>query len=268
MMIHFLTVHWKSDFWIEPQLRQIGLSTTSAYRVYSFFTDLDIERHKSKFYYASETAITDHATKLNMLADIACSETEGPGDLLVFLDSDAFPVVPWEDFVREKLKSNVLVAVRREENLGDPQPHPCFCVTTAKFWKEEKGDWSKGYQWKNSSGNLVTDVGGNLLMKLNEAGMPWHPLLRSNIVNLHPLFFGVYGDLVYHHGAGSRKLSSRLDWEAVKNGSSKSIYFLLSLIGLKQLLLNKRVKANKDMSVLIMKQILEDSNFYRRLANF
>jgi hypothetical protein len=203
-----------------------------------------------------------------MLADIACSEAEGPEDLLVFLDSDAFPVVPWEDFVREKLKSNVLVAVRREENLGDPQPHPCFCVTAVKFWKEEKGDWSKGYRWKNSAGNLVTDVGGNLLMKLNEAGMPWHPLLRSNAVNVHPLFFGIYGDLVYHHGAGSRKLSSRLDWEAVKNGSSKSIYFLLSLIGLKQLLLNKRVKANKNMSVLIMKQILEDSNFYRRFADF
>ncbi|MBY0562239.1 hypothetical protein [Hyphomicrobium sp.] len=265
-MIHFVTVHWKSDFWIEPQLRQIGLFTTSPYRVYSFFTGLDIAPYASSFYYASDSDVADHATKLNQLAEIACAGAEGPDDLLVFLDSDAFPIVPWEDFVRQKLQSNRLVAVRREENLGDPQPHPCFCVTTVKFWKEKKGDWSKGYKWKNSAGNFVTDVGGNLLLTLQSEAMPWHALLRSNAVNLHPLFFGIYGDLVYHHGAGSRKSSSRLDRDIVEKKTNKAIKFFAKMPGLKKMLVNRRAKANADMSLRIMEQIRDDPDFYKSLS--
>jgi hypothetical protein len=29
-------------------------------------------------------------------------------------------------------------------------------------------------------------------------------VLRSNRVDLDPLFFGIYGDVIYHHGAGFR----------------------------------------------------------------
>ena len=119
-MIHFITVHWWSDFWIEPQLRQIELFTTSPYRICSFFTGLDIAPYRSRFHYVADSSVADHATKLNQLAEIACADAEGPDDLLVFLDSDAFPIAPWEDFVRQKLQSNVLVAVRRQENLGIP----------------------------------------------------------------------------------------------------------------------------------------------------
>ncbi|HWX74567.1 MAG TPA: hypothetical protein VNZ05_04625, partial [Solirubrobacteraceae bacterium] len=33
---------------------------------------------------------------------------------------------------------------------------------------------------------------------------PWTEVLRSNRKNLDPVFFAVYGDAVYHHGAGFR----------------------------------------------------------------
>jgi hypothetical protein len=37
------------------------------------------------------------------------------------------------------------------------------------------------------------------------------PLLRSNRWNPHPLLAGVYGDLFYHHGSGSREPVFRAD---------------------------------------------------------
>src|SRR5919198_425248 len=59
----------------------------------------------------------------------------------------------------------------------------------------------------------VTDVGGNLLGLLEARGIEWYPLLRTNKVNPHPLQFGVYGDLVYHHGGGFRRTAGgRISW--------------------------------------------------------
>jgi hypothetical protein len=103
-----------------------------------------------------------------------------------------------------------LAAVRRDENLGDPQPHPCFCITTVGFWNDIGGDWrAAGYTWTNSLGYRTSDVGGKLLGTLNDAGIRWRPLLRTNEVDLHHLWFAIYGDVVYHHGAGFRGRRAR-----------------------------------------------------------
>src|SRR4029077_945340 len=97
-----------------------------------------------------------------------------------------------------------LLAVRRRENAGDPQPHPCFCATTVGAWRNLAGDWSGGHTWVNDAGERVSDVGGNLLRKLELTGTPWVEVLRSNRKDLDPIFFGIYGGVVYHHGAGFR----------------------------------------------------------------
>jgi hypothetical protein len=47
-------------------------------------------------------------------------------------------------------------------------------------------------------------VGANLMRRLELSGTAWVPVLRSNRVDLDPLYFGVYGDAIYHHGAGFR----------------------------------------------------------------
>jgi hypothetical protein len=266
-MIHFLTVHWNSEFWITSQARQIARCTRSPYRIYSFVSGIDLRKYQNVFYYSSDSQVKDHATKLNDLAQIACDAAEDPQDLLVFLDSDAFPIAPWEDFVREKLKSNALVAVRRDENLGDPQPHPCFCVTTVKLWKEIGGDWRAGYRWRNSEGRDITDVGGNLLLKLRSLALEWHPLTRSNVVNLHPLFFGIYGNLAYHHGAGSRRMSCRLETVRTKKEIEKDFRKFgkaLHLDGfLLRMALRKNSKKNEIISSKIKEQLTVDPEFYR-----
>ena len=61
----------------------------------------------------------------------------------------------------------------------------------------------------------MTDAGGNLLGIIRERGLDWYPLLRTNRRNLRPLWFAVYDDLVYHHGAGFRGGLCRRDREAI-----------------------------------------------------
>jgi hypothetical protein len=148
-----------------------------------------------------------HSGKLNRLAESTDAEDD---DVLLFLDGDAFPVTPIGEFLGERLAQFPLVAVRRDENLGDVQPHPCFCATTAGFWRDIGGNWSPG-AWTDDAGREVEDVGGALLQILSERGIEWCPLLRTNRHNLHPVLFGLYEERIYHHGAGFRPAFVRAD---------------------------------------------------------
>jgi hypothetical protein len=132
----------------------------------------------------------------------------------MFIDGDAFPIAPIVPFLRQKLGQYPIVAVRRDENNGDPQPHPSFCVMRAGLWRELPGDWRRGHTWTNPQGKEVTDVGGNLLGILHDRGIEWYPMLRTNKVNPHPLQFGVYEDLVYHNGGGFRLTAGGRLWRA------------------------------------------------------
>jgi len=202
-VIHVLTVHWRSDFWVDAQLARLRRHIREPFRTFAF-CDGTRNDHSAKFDWCSpDKGVADHATKLNALADVAC-RTARDDDVLVFCDSDAFPVRDVGGWLRPGLERFPLLAVQRLENAGDPQPHPCFCATTAGLWRRIGGDWRGGHTWVNAMGLTVTDVGGNLMQRLEQHGVRWHPLRRSNAVNLHPLFFALYGDVVYHHGAGSR----------------------------------------------------------------
>ncbi len=225
-MIHVATVHWRSDRWIEPQLRALERFLPGEFRVYAFL-DRVPGGHRTRFFYSSTERIKDHATKLNLLGDVISFAAEDPADLLVFVDGDAFPVAPIEPLVEQRLERHRLIAVQRSENNRDVQPHPCFCITTVGFWREIGGDWHRGYEWRDPDGLPVTDVGANLLEALERAGVDWFPLRRVNAVDAHPLFFGLYGDaghgpVVYHHGAGFRKSAGgRVSRRAHGEGEAK-----------------------------------------------
>jgi hypothetical protein len=201
-VLHVATVHWKDDRWIDIQLAYLKRHAAQPYRTYAFLNKLP-EDHSRKFFYSSDEQIKDHATKLNLLGDFIAAHAEDDSDPVLFVDGDAFPIAPLAPAVESLGPDQPLIAVRRAE-MGDPQPHPCFCLTTIGFWREIDGDWHSGHKWKNDAGNRVSDVGGNLLGKLEKTGVPWRALERTNKTDLHPLFFGVYGDLAYHHGGGFR----------------------------------------------------------------
>jgi hypothetical protein len=286
-VIHVATVHWRSDHWIDIQRRHLDRYLDSGYRAYAFLNELPAD-HTHKFFYASTELIEDHATKLNLLCDVISVSANDPSDLLVVMDGDAFPVNPITPLVSERLSVHKLIAVQRYENNRDLQPHPCFCITTIGFWREVRGDWHKGYRWTNARGELVTDVGGNMLGALEEKGIDWYPLRRVNRVNPHPLFFALYGDrrhgpVVYHHGGGFRKGVGRVNLELhggseLQSSLRVSVCEILQRHGpapvsrlakrynpvnqLRRTLKKEARKQNKMM----MERIAHDDDFWRQLG--
>ncbi|HXQ60662.1 MAG TPA: hypothetical protein VN799_11195 [Acidimicrobiales bacterium] len=210
-MINIATVHWQTAKWIDPQLHYLERALDAPYRVFASLNGIDDPTMAARFHYAADLE-GSHAAKLNQLA-LVITEGAAPTDTLIFLDGDAFPVRPLVPWIDDVLAEHPLVAVRRDENLGDPQPHPSFCATTVGFWKDLGGDWLPGVTWVNAAGREVADTGGNLLAKLRDGQVAWLPLLRTNTYNPHPVWFGVYGHRIYHHGAGFQATRvERADW--------------------------------------------------------
>jgi hypothetical protein len=211
-VIHVLTVHWRNAKWIDIQLGYLERNIDGPYQVWAALNGIDDPTLRARFHYAEDME-GSHAEKLNQLAEMAMrSATADPSDVLLFLDGDAFPVTPLDSWIADVLGHYRLAAVRRDENVGDCQPHPSFCITTAAFWGGLSGDWRPGGSWLDPEGQERTDVGGTLLHQLRDKGTEWLPLLRTNAVNPHPLWFGIYGHRIYHHGAGFRNLRrSRVD---------------------------------------------------------
>ena len=194
-MINVITVHWQTPKWIDVQLGYLERHVDQPVRVFASLNGIDGAEIWRRFFFADDLPGT-HYEKLNALGAMVVDQAEAD-DLVVFLDGDAFPVRPLFPWLTQQVERHRLVAVRRDENAGDREPHASFCATTAGFWEEIGGDWN--------------DYGRILRRRLDEAGVDWLPMLRTNTNDLHPLWFGVYAHRVYHHGAGFRDRVSRVD---------------------------------------------------------
>lgn len=221
-MIYVVTVHWADPKWIEPQHKSLCANLHEPFQVFANAEGITPDHDR---YFDSVTRSEGtHPEKLNALAE-RVSQVARPSDRIVFLDGDAFPVRPWDSWIDSLLSQHPLAAVRRDENAGDPQPHPCFCVTTVGFWNEIGGNWRPA-PWVTPSGEEVQDVGGRLLATLTEHSIAWRPVLRSNVVNVHPVLYGLYEQHVYHHGAGFRPPISRADEVNVPVSDNSKYLFL------------------------------------------
>jgi len=210
-VINIATVHWQTAKWIDPQLHYVARCLDVPYRIFASLNGIDDADAGGRFHFAADLEGT-HAAKLNQLAAIIAQDS-APSDILIFLDGDAFPIRPLAQWLSDTTGAFPLAAIRRDENLGDCQPHPSFCATTVGFWQDIAGDWEPGGTWINTAGREVVDTGGNLLVTLSQRGIEWLPLLRTNTYNPHPVWFGIYDHLVYHHGAGFQATRvERVDW--------------------------------------------------------
>jgi hypothetical protein len=207
-VLYIATVHYQSPQWIEIQTSYLREHLSVPFQTWTSLQGID-PSYSAHFDRVIEQRGT-HAAKLNHLA-MEISHQADADDLLMFLDGDAFPITDPMPLITDSLSKAPLLAVRRAENLNEPQPHPCFCVTTVGTWRALPGDWTAGFTWPGARGNPSSDVGGNLLRRLQLTNTPWVDVLRSNRKNLDPLYFAIYGDTVYHHGAGFRtgELSTR-----------------------------------------------------------
>lgn len=197
-MINVITVHWQTQKWVDVQLGYLEGNVDQPFRVFASLNGIDDPEVWRRFHFAEDLPGT-HYEKLNALGRMVVDQAD-PADLVVFLDGDAFPVRPLFPWVATQVAEHRLVAVRRDENPGDHEPHASFCATTAGFWDEIGGDWS--------------NYGRVLLRQLTDAEVDWLPMLRTNTHDLHPLWFGVYAHRVYHHGAGFRDRVSKVDEQA------------------------------------------------------
>jgi hypothetical protein len=178
--------------------------TTGDFRIYGYLHGIREEYHKLFDRVLTGPDDPSHAEKLDQLARAALEDSASDDDWLVFIDGDAFPVNALDDPIADYLKNTKLVAVQRVENNGDLQPHPCFAVMTAETWKAFPFTWKEGYAWTDIAGVAQTDVGAGILEVIDQYELPWTKLHRTNQYDLHPLMFGIYADLVYHHAAGFR----------------------------------------------------------------
>lgn len=273
--VHVLTVHWQHPRWIEPQHQFLNRHLKGPQRRYAFLTGIE-DSYQRFFDEVDPEPLGSHAKKLNRLAQRALVHANDD-DILLFIDGDAFPVAALDLRLQQWLADDPLVAVQRLENNGDPQPHPCFCATRARFWREIEGDWRPGYHWTNHSGESVTDVGARLLQTLQQRNQHWTALKRSNQTNLHPLWFGVYGDAIYHHGAGFRAPVSRIDLAQQMGPVDRLIERLRLQLPDRGLWLQWRERldpinrfssqianSNQALAETMYQQLLDDPDFYRQ----
>jgi hypothetical protein len=269
-VIHVVTVHFGSDRWIDIQLAYLKRHLHEPYRVVANLEGIPAG-HEGKFDRVID-AKGDHPGKLNLMAAEVVNEA-AQDDLIMFIDGDAFLVADPMPTVHKALSESALIAVNRAENGADKQPHPCFCVIPVAEWERLHGDWSPGYCWRNEWNWSRTDVGGNLLAALERSDSPWTPILRSNRGNVHPWAFSIYGDLVYHHGAGFRRPNAMGDfYEWHPNRSSR-----LEAVPIIGVLVRKaysarirvyRYRASRRtarLGVDIYAKIQEDPEFFRNL---
>jgi hypothetical protein len=129
-------------------------------------------------------------------------------DYFLFIDSDAFPVQPgWLEFLSLKIGGRYDIAVAmRPENLEN-RLHASILV--AKREALQHLSFEVTTVGMDLAGAEETDV--TIPVYQSERRARAFPLLRSNVVNLHPLLCGLYYDLFYHNGCGSRPVAIRAE---------------------------------------------------------
>ena len=143
-MLYVASVHYKSPQWIEIQTQHLREHISVPFQTWTSLEGIDPAYARYFDRVLQQKGM--HAGKLNHLA-AEISYEAADEDLLMFLDGDAFPIADPMPLIERALAEAPLLAVRRAENVDEPQPHPCFCVTTVGTWRSLPGDWTAGPVW-------------------------------------------------------------------------------------------------------------------------
>ncbi len=197
-MIHIATVHWGSSYFQEIQFNFI-CKNLSNFKIWTFLdriNDGSSLKNEDMYHFFGESGVVNHLDKLDMLASRIFKESKDD-DVILFMDGDAWPVVPMDEVIYDCLSKYSLGAVVRKEN-NERHAHPSFCFTTVGLWRDLEIKWRGGF-----IGNHKYDVTFPSA-KLHLNAKEWLPFYRTDGLSSHRVFFSIYGDKIYHHGAGFR----------------------------------------------------------------
>lgn len=135
--------------------------------------------------------------------DLLLREVPEGTEYVVTLDTDSFPIRDgWLENLTGRLdRGATLAGVWRDEMAPRIQPyiHPsCLAARRETLLGLD-------VEFARKQGVHRVDVGQSITNAVAAGGGRLSRLRRSNARNMHFLMAGVYGDLVYHHGAGSRR---------------------------------------------------------------
>jgi hypothetical protein len=213
-MIHIFTVHHKTGKFLQLQNAYFKKYTKGEFTLYcgiGGFKEV-IDEEKFPDYNKIDLDLlksTEHPDRLSYMFDtINGSKAIKEGDVIVICDSDVFPVKKdWDEDLLTYLDDHGVVAIERRENiepfLNDDvatYPHPSFLAVSYKAFYEGDFDWKSDLKYEGEFGAIGTKI----KKRCDERNIKRKALLRTNAIDLHPLFFGVYDGMLYHHGAGSR----------------------------------------------------------------
>jgi len=161
----------------------------------------DVSKYTNVIYHIHKQ--TSHFNCIKIALDLFKSSKH---DRLLLLDSDCWPVrINWINILDNLLCDRYLYAAPvRVENF-DLFPHPCAFYMCRGFLKYVNFSHTIV---ENMIGVSVSDVGSGMPQYIDNK-LIWHPLLKTNYISPHPVYASIYGDMFYHHCAGSRGIGFR-----------------------------------------------------------
>lgn len=208
--------------WVDLCLRQIARHSENRDYEVLVFDNSHLERHRelmsqhrhvrvlppSWISHIGRIANRGPGSRIGRLVELAhpraldylVSKTSSEFDYIVTLDTDSFPVHDsWLDVLIDACEGGAaLTGVYRDEMA--PTIRPFVHVSGLCVRRRDLRALDVSFARKRGQ-----DIGQNITEELRRQGRVIAPLQRSNDVNFHFLMGGIYGDVIYHHGAGSRK---------------------------------------------------------------
>tara|TARA_B100000900_G_C20580400_1_gene717277 strand:- start:54 stop:890 length:837 start_codon:yes stop_codon:yes gene_type:complete len=219
-MLHIYTLHFKNDYWVDLQVESFKKHIKVPYKSYAIFSHMNQEmydRNENNFDYFEvreegrrlHKGGHYHPTDGNRHIFPIIKENLNDGDVVIRIDSDAFLIDDITDEFIDKINDKKFIAMYEPEHEWDlnyKAPHPAFYAFRSEYLNQGL-DKAMGEMHEDGQSNWW----GLLLDWFTDNKIDWYPLNRSNKINLHQIYFGIYDDLVYHHFAGSRDKITRVD---------------------------------------------------------
>ena len=207
---------------LDIHLQQITSCTTVSYKIYAAANRLipkflnKIKQHPNVVLCKIPTTDLIAGAEASFYRDHLIKRAIKDGvSHIALLHVDSFPVKKgWAKELTDQLTlKEPLVAIVREEN-KDFKPNTSFLMFTKGFYLTYKPNLlltdselsSQSYRQYSEKFPHNPDPGVGYGLTIFKNHLDWIQLKRSNVIEHHPVFGGVYGDLVFHLGAAAQKI--------------------------------------------------------------